>query len=202
MSEEKAAFEGILVAAYADEGAADDVLEKVNEAKKEKTFHFWDAAVIRKDERGRYYYNEAKDMSTGKGAGIGAVIGGLIGIAGGPAGIVLGTGLGAALGGFVASADSGLKDEGLEDVGHALESGNSALLIVSSHDYLRAMQEYAGEEDTTAAMQKLTKGISTNMVHKQNVVYNITAAGRSVSCHEFESGGEIGELLGIGTEAE
>jgi uncharacterized membrane protein len=202
MSEEKAAFEGILVAAYAYEGAADEVLKKVNEAKKEKTFQFWDAAVIRKDERGRYYYNETRDMSTPKGAGIGAIIGGVIGIAGGPAGIVLGSGLGAALGGFVASADSGLKDEGLEDVGHALESGNSALLIVSSHDYLRAMHEYAGEEDMTAAMHKLTKGISKHVVHGQNVAYTITAAGRSVSCHELDTSGEIRELLEIGTAAE
>ena len=197
MSEEKAAFEGILVAAYAYEGAADEVLKKVNEAKKEKTFQFWDAAVIRKDERGRYYYNETRDMSTPKGAGIGAIIGGVIGIAGGPAGIVLGSGLGAALGGFVASADSGLKDEGLEDVGHALESGNSALLIISSHEYLSQMQEYAGEEDTTAAMQKLTKGISTHMVHGQNVVYNITAAGRSISCHELKTDGDTASLLGV-----
>jgi uncharacterized membrane protein len=202
MSEEKAVFEGILIAAYADEGAADEVLKRVNEAKKEKTFHFWDAAVIRKDERGRYYYNETRDMSTPKGAGIGAIIGGVIGIAGGPAGIILGSGLGAALGGFVASADSGLKDEGLEDVGHALESGNSALLIVSSHDYLQAMQEYGGEEDTTAAMHKLTKGISEHMGHGKNVAYIVTSAGRSVSCHELETGGEISELLGIGTAAE
>jgi uncharacterized membrane protein len=202
MSEEKKAFEGILVAAYADQGAADEVLKTVNEAKKEKTFQFWDAAVIRKDERGRYYFNETRDMSTPKGAGIGAIIGGLIGIPGGPAGIILGTGLGAALGGFAASADAGLKDDRLQDVGHALESGNSALLIISSHDYLRAMQEYAGEEDTTAAMHKLTKGISEHMVQGQNVAYSITAAGRSVSCHDLDAGGEIAKLLGVGTAEE
>ena len=202
MSEEKAKFEGILVAAYADEGTADEVLKRVKEAKKEKTFHYWDAAVIRRDERGRYYFTEAKDMSTGKGAGIGAVIGGLIGIAGGPAGIILGSGLGAALGGFVASADSGLKDEGLEDVGHALESGNSALLIVSSRDYLQAMQEYAGEEDRTMAMQKLTKGISEHVGHGKNVAYIVTSAGRSVSCHELETDDETARLLGIETTEE
>ncbi len=202
MSEGKTAFEGILVAAYVDEGAADGVLKRVKEAKKEKTFHFWDAAVIRRDAKGSYFYNEAKDMSTGKGAGIGAVIGGVIGIAGGPAGVVLGSGLGAALGGLVASADSGLKDDSLEDVGHALESGNSALVIVSSHEYLQAMQEYGGEEDTTMAMKKLTKGISEHMAHGQNVAYTVTSAGRSVSCHELKVGGEIAELLEIATEAE
>ena len=202
MSEEKLGFEGIIVAAYVDEGAADAVLNTVNDAKKDKTIQFWDAAVIRKDARGRYFYNETRDMSTPKGAGIGALIGGLIGIAGGPAGIILGSGLGAALGGFAASADSGLKDDRLEDVGHALESGNSALLIISSHDYLQAMQEYAGEADTTAAIHKLTKGISENVTHGQDVAYNITAAGRSVSCHELDASGAIATLLQLGAAAE
>ena len=54
-------FAGIIVAAYVDEGAADQVLEKVNEAKKEERFQYWDEAVIRKDERGRYHYSETKD---------------------------------------------------------------------------------------------------------------------------------------------
>lgn len=197
MSEEKSANEGILVFAFAEEDTADDALKTLNKAKKEKTIDFWDAAVIRKDARGRYYYHETRDRSTPKGAGIGAVIGGLIGSPGGPAGIVIGSGIGAALGGFVASTDSGLKDDRLEDVGHALESGNSALLIVSSREYLGAMQEYASEEDTRIAMQKLTKGISEHMVHGENVAYIITSAGRSVSCHPLESDDPIAKLLGV-----
>lgn len=201
MSDEKAAFEGIIVAAYADEGAADGVLETVNGAKKEKTFQFWDAAVVRIDERGRYYLSESKDMSTPKGAGIGAVIGGVIGIVGGPAGVILGSGLGAAVGMFVANSDGGIKDERFEEVGQALESGNSALIIVSSHDYLRQMQEYAGEDELTVAMHKLTDGIHEHMVHGNNVAYIVTSAGRSVSCHLLRDD-EILNLLGIESAAE
>ena len=201
MSEEKAAFEGVIVAAYADEKTADEVLETVNGAKKEKSFQFWDAAVVRIDERGRYYLNESKDMSTPKGAGIGAVIGGVIGIAGGPAGVILGSGLGAALGMFVANSDGGIKDERFEEVGQALESGNSALIVVSGHDYLRHMQEYAGEDELTVAMHKLTDGIHEHMVHGNNVAYIVTSAGRSVSCHLLRDE-EILELLGLGTAAD
>jgi uncharacterized membrane protein len=197
MSEEKTEKEGIRIIAFVEEEAADDALEILKHAKKEKTVDFWDAVIIRKDVRGRYFYNETRDLSTPKGAGIGAILGGLIGISAGPAGVVLGSGLGAALGGFIASADSGLKDDRLEDVGHALEPGNSALLIVSSHAYLQAMQEYAGDEDKTAAMHKLTKGISEHMVHGQNAAYHITAAGRSVSCHQLEPDDKIAKLLGV-----
>lgn len=195
---EKASFDGILVAAYTDEAAAKAVLEKIEKAKKDKSFQFWDAAVIRKNERGHYFFDETKDMSAPKGAGIGAVIGGLIGITGGPAGIVIGAGLGAAVGGFFANADGGIKDERLEDVGHALEAENSALLIVSDQEYLRDMRAYADAEDTMVAVHKLTDGISEHMQQGQNVAFTITSAGRSVSCHKVDPAGEIAQLLEVG----
>ena len=201
MSKENSTFEGVIVAAYVEEGAADAVLETVNGAKKEKSFQFWDAAVVRIDEKGKYYLKESKDMSTPKGAGIGAVVGGVIGIAGGPAGVILGSGLGAALGMFVANSDGGIRDERFEEVGQALDSDNSALIIVSSHDYLQQMKEYAGEDELTVAMHKLTDGISEHMVHGNNVAYIVTSAGRSVSCHLLRDD-EILELLGIGTDAD
>ena len=202
MSKEKKVTEGILVFAFVEEGAADDALETMKKAKKDKTVDFWDAVVIRRDAKGQHFYNETKDSSTPLGAGIGALIGGVIGIPGGPAGIVVGAGLGASLGAFAASGDAGLKNENLEKIGHALRAGNSALLIVSSHEYLRNIQEYAGEEDATVALQKLTTGIAEHMVRDQNAAYIITAAGRSVSCHGLEAGDKIAELLGIGTAAE
>ncbi|UCG26136.1 MAG: DUF1269 domain-containing protein [Chloroflexota bacterium] len=197
MSEESAASEGIRVIAYNEEEAAAGALETLEKAKKDKTIQFWDAAVIRKDERGRYYYHETRDRSTPKGAGIGAVIGGLIGIPGGPAGIVVGAGLGASLGAFAASTDAGLNDDTAEELGRALKSGNSALVVVSSREYLGAIQEYAAEEETTAAIQKLTAGISEHMEHGQNVAYLVTAAGRSVSCHRLDADDDVAKLLGL-----
>ena len=201
MSEENGFFEGIIVAAYAHEEAAEDASQRVEAAKKEGTFDYWDAAVIRIDERGRYYIHESKDMSTPKGAGIGALVGGVIGIVGGPAGVVLGSGLGAAIGMFAANSDRGIKDERFEEVGHALESGNSALIIVSGHEYLQQLQEYAGEDELEIAMQKLTDSIHEHMEHDQDVAYIVTAAGRSVSCHRLRNE-TILDLLGLGEAAE
>ena len=197
MSEEKTAQEGIRIIAFVEEDAAEEALKTLKKAKKEKAVNFWDAVVIRRDEKGRYSYEEDKDKSVGTGAGIGAVIGGLLGSPAGPAGVVLGAGLGASLGAFAASTDAGLKDEKLEEFGHALQSGNSALLIVSSREYLSARQEYAAEEEKEAVIQKLTADISEHMIHGQNAAYLVTAEGRSVSCHQLEPDDEIVKLLGI-----
>jgi len=197
MSEESKASEGIRVIAFTEEEAAADALETLEKAKKDKTIDFWDAAVIRTDERGRFYYHETRDRSTPKGAGIGALIGGVIGIPGGPAGIVVGAGLGASLGAFAASSDAGLKDETAEELGRALQAGNSALVVVSSREYLGAIQEYAAEEETTAAIQKLTAGISEHVVKGQNAAYLVTSAGRSVSCHQLDAEDDIAKLLGV-----
>jgi uncharacterized membrane protein len=194
---DKASFDGVIVAAYVNEGAADQAHEIIQTAKKDKAFQYWDAVVIRKDERGRYYYDETKDMSAPKGAGIGAVVGGLIGLPGGPAGVVMGAGLGAAIGGFVANSDSGIKDERLEDIGSALDPSNSALLIVSDHDYLRNMREYAGEEDMIEAIKKLMNGIKDHVTRGQDVAFIITSAGRSVSCHDLDPKSNAAGLLGF-----
>lgn len=201
MSAESSVFEGIIVVAYPEENAAKEILAKANEAKKQKSFQFWDAVIIRKDEKGHYYYNETQDMTAPKGAGIGAVIGGLLGTPAGPAGIILGAGFGAALGGFAANKDSGISDERLEEVGHALQSSNSALVIVSNHEYLQNMQEYASEESTNMALQKLTVGISEHLMNGQSVAYIFTSAGRSVSCHQLEDD-NFAEFLGVEIVAE
>ncbi len=197
MSEEKSSAEGILVAAFVTEDAAENAAQALKEAKKQKTIEYWDTAVIRKDDKGEYHYKETKDTSVGKGAAVGAVIGGVIGILGGPAGVVLGAGTGAAVGGFAASSDSGFKSANLEEIGHALQSGNSALVAVTSHDYLKAAQTYADEENVTAVLQKLSKDIADHMERGQNVAYVVNAAGRSVSFHQIASDDKIAQLMGV-----
>lgn len=197
MSDEQASFEGILVAAFSDEETAAQVLEDFKAAKTQKKFQYWDAAVIRKDAKGNYYASETRDMATPIGAGIGAVIGGILGIPGGPAGMVLGAGLGTGIGALFASHDGGIRDDRLEEIGQALKSGNSALLIVSDREYLQTMRQYADEDSATKAVKKLTAGISENMTRGQNVAYLITTAGRSMSCHQLDADHEAAKLLGI-----
>lgn len=197
MADENVATKGVLVIAFVEENAAAEGLKTLQQAKKDKKVEFWDAAVIRKDERGRYYYDETHDRSAAQGGGIGALVGGLLGAPFGPAGLVIGAGLGASLGAFAANTDAGLDDDNMERVGQALMSGNSALLIVPSRADLSQAQEYAAEEEIEAAIKKLTAGISDHMVKGQNAAYHVTAAGRSVSCHELEADNPFAKLLGV-----
>ena len=136
MSEERTTDQGVIVIAFVEEGAAAEALEKLKQAKKDKTVDYWDAAIIHRDERGRYYADETQDRSAARGGGIGAVVGGLLGMPFGPAGLVVGAGVGASIGAFVANTDAGLDDDNIERVGQALMSGNSALLIVPSRENL------------------------------------------------------------------
>lgn len=196
MSERSAKEEGVLVFAFVEEGAAAEALETLQQAKKGKEVEFWDAAVIRKDARGRYYYDETHDRSAARGGGIGALVGGLLGAPLGPAGIVLGAGLGAGLGAFAANTDAGLDDDNMEKVGQALMPGSSALLVVPDRASLSQMQEYAAEEEVQAAIQKLNAGIAEHMAQGQNSAYHVTAYGRSVSCQELEADDRFALILG------
>ena len=146
---------GFLVVAFTDEMAADQALDAMKAAKKQQQFYFEDAAVIRQDAQGKVHYHETGDMSTGKGAGIGALVGGVLGILGGPAGVMVGAGVGAAAGAAIATRDSGFKNENLKTIGLALMPGNSAVAVITSHDFLKAMQQQVPIEDIRTVVGNL-----------------------------------------------
>ncbi len=77
----------VIVAAFQNEDGAKAALKELKQAKRQGLIKIDDAAVIRKDEKGKLHIKETADMSTGKGAGIGAVIGGVVGLLGGPVGV-------------------------------------------------------------------------------------------------------------------
>lgn len=157
----------IIVAAFQDEAAADDTLKVLKEAKKEKLISIDNAAVIRKDEKGKLHIKETADMGGGKGAGVGALVGGAIGLIGGPLGVAAGSAIGAAVGGVTAKLyDAGFEDDRLREIGNSLQPGTSAIVAVIEHrwvaDLERDLQE-EGAEVMTAALaadiaEQLEKG--------------------------------------------
>ena len=154
---------GFLVMAFTDEQAGDQALEAMKKGKKEKTFYFEEAGVMRQDATGKVHYHETGDMKSGKGAGIGALVGGIIGIFGGPAGVALGAGAGAALGAAVSKGDAGFRDESLNTVGLALKPGTSAVVAITSSAFLKAVQQQVPVENIREFVKNLSLEISNKL---------------------------------------
>lgn len=154
---------GFLVVAFTDATAADQALDAMKDAKKQQQFYFEDAAVITQDAQGKVKYHETGDMSTGKGAGIGALVGGVIGILAGPAGVVVGAGAGAAIGAAFAAHDGGFKNDNLQTIGMALKPNTSAVAVITSHDFLKAMQQQVPIEDIRTVVGNLAAELSTQL---------------------------------------
>lgn len=171
----------VIVAAFQDEDGAKAALNELKQAKHEGLIKIDDAAVIRKDEKGKLHIKETADMSSGKGAGIGAVIGGVIGLLGGPLGVAVGAGAGAAIGGIAAHGDAGIKDEQLETIGAGLEPGTSAIVAIVEHKWVAAVQAQL-EDDASAVMaQQLSADIHSQLIAGREVAYSAVAAEGAAS---------------------
>lgn len=173
---------GFLVMAFNDEKAADQALDAMKQAKKQKQFYFEDAAVIRQDAKGKVHYHETGDMNTGKGAGIGALVGGVLSLLGGPIGLAVGAGIGALAGAAAASVDSGFRNESLNMVGIALKPQTSAVVAITSHAFLRAVQKQVPIDDIRATVANLSTQISEALAEKKDLAIGVllTEAGLAI----------------------
>lgn len=146
----------LIVAAFQDEDAASQALKALKQAKKDGLIRIQDAAVIRKDEKGKLRIKETADVGGGKGAAFGGVVGAAIGLIAGPL-LVVPAAVGALVGGLTAKlVDTGFSDERLKEIGDALEPGSSAIIAVVEHKWVeevrREMQE-AGADLMTEAIK-------------------------------------------------
>ena len=187
---------GFLVVAFTDETAADQALDAMKAAKKQQQFYFEDAAVIRQDVNGKVHYHETGDMSTGKGAGIGALVGGVIGILGGPAGMALGAGAGAAVGGAIAHGDKGFKNESLNTLGVALTPGTSAVTLITSRDFLKAVQQQVAIEDIRTVVSSLAAELSARLGEGKDVAIGLLLTEQGLALKEIAADADSTQVLG------
>jgi uncharacterized membrane protein len=187
---------GFFVAAFTDENLGDKALAELKEAKKKQQFYFEDAAVIKQDSDGKVTYYETGDMGGGKGAGIGALVGGVLGILGGPGGVVLGAGAGAAIGGIAASGDRGFTDENLNTMGVALKPGTSAMMIITSNDFLKEVHEKVPVEEIKTAVSDLSEELSAQLTAKKNVAIGLLLAEEGLAFTEIVADEDAAEVVG------
>ena len=187
---------GFLVVAFTDVTAADQALDAMKDAKKQQQFYFEDAAVITQDAQGKVKYHETGDMSTGKGAGIGALVGGVIGILGGPAGVVVGAGAGAAVGAAIGAADKGFKNESLGTIGVALMPGTSAVAVITSHDFLKAVQQQVSVEDIRTVVSNLAAELSAQLAAGKCVAIGILLTPDGLGIKEIAADETSAQVVG------
>lgn len=187
---------GFLVVAFTDEYAADLALDDMKAAKKQQQFYFEDAAVIKQDLQGKVKYHETGDMSGGKGAGIGALVGGVIGILAGPAGVVVGAGAGAAVGAAIAAADKGFKNESLGTIGVALRPGTSAVAAITSHDFLKAVQQQVAIEDVRTIVGNLAAELSAQLAAGKSVAIGLLLTADGLAMKEIAADAVSASVVG------
>ena len=175
---------GFLVMAFTEETAGDQALQAMIQGKKDKTFYFEQAAVIRQDAAGKVHYLETGDIKSGAGAGIGALIGGIIGIFGGPGGIALGAGAGAALGAAMSHGDAGFRDESLNTVGLALKPGTSAVVAITSEAFLKAVQKQVPVENIREFVKNLSQEISKKLNEDKSVALGVVLSEAGLAAQE------------------
>jgi len=179
----------LIVAAFQDEKGADAVLKELKQAKREKLIGIDNAAVIRKDEKGKIHIKETAQIGGGKGAAMGAATGAAIGIIAGPL-LVVPAAVGALVGGLAAKArDVGFSDERLEKVGEGLTPGSSAIIAVVEHKWVEQLQQELEEMEADVVTEALSADIHEQLEKGHEVAYDalVTEHGYSM---ERVAGGE------------
>ena len=171
-------------------------MKNLKEAKKQGQFYYESAATIKKEADGDVHYHESGDMSTGEGAGIGAIIGGVIGILGGPVGIALGAGAGAAIGAIAAHGDAGFRDSSLKEIGTSLRPGSSALMIITSKDFLHEFRKQVSDDDLYPLMQAVGSSIADAQVQGKDMLLGFVLTDQGVAVQRLAFDDTSAEVFG------
>jgi uncharacterized membrane protein len=182
----------VVVAAFREEGAAQEVADALKSAKYRYGVRYKNVAVVRKNEEGKVKIKETGDMGGGVGATIGAVVGGALGIFAGPPGLVAGAAAGAAIGGAGAALhDAGIPDDRLEQIGDVLGNGNSAVIAI--FEEVKVDKATYKEIDKSAAetVENLATNIGETLAGGQDVAY----------MWAITDDGVVAERMAVGEEA-
>ena len=166
----------LVVAAFEEEKAADEVLWGLKEAKWAGLIGIQNAAVLRRDQKNKLHIKETGDWGGGKGAAAGAVLGGFVGLLAGPVGWLGLTG--AVIGGLAAKLrDSGFSDERLKKLGEGLKPGTSAIVAVIEHRWVAEMEKEMAEAGADVVTEELAADIAQQLEaadREQDLVESIT----------------------------
>jgi uncharacterized membrane protein len=168
----------LVIAAFQNEEGADEALNELKAAKWAGLIGIKDAAVVRKDQKGKLHIKETGDMGGGKGAVIGGLVGATLGLLTGPIGAVAIAG--GVVGGLAAKLrDGGFPDDKLNQLGDALRPETSAIVAVVEHKWVRELEKELEDESKEVFTQAISADIATQLAEGREVSYSaLEAAGR------------------------
>jgi uncharacterized membrane protein len=179
----------LVVAAFQEEDAANAALKELKALKKEKLIGIQNAAVIRKDAKGKIHIKETADMGGGKGSVIGGVAGAAIGLIAGPA-LVVPAAVGALVGGLAAKLrDSGFSDQRLKTLGEGLQPGTSAIVAVVEHKWVEQLEAAMAEVGADLVTANLQADIAAQLEAGHDVAYTALATQEGLVAAR-QAGGE------------
>lgn len=178
----------LIVAAFQDEQSAGETLEQLKMAKREKLIGIVNAAVLRKDEKGKLHIRETADMGGGKGAALGGVAGAAIGLIAGPA-LLVPAAVGALVGGLAAKLrDSGFSDARLKMIGASMKPGSSAIIAVVEHKWVAEVQQALAEAGADAVTAALSADIAAQLEAGHEAAYTAIASEQGFSAARLAGG--------------
>lgn len=187
----------LIVAAFQDEQGAKAALRDLKQAHRSGLIRIENAAVLRKDAKGKLHIKETHDMGGGKGAAIGGVAGAAIGVLAGPA-LVVPAAVGALVGGLTAKLrDAGFPNHRLQRVGEGLTPGSSAIVAVVEHEWVEQVKKEMAEEGADILAETLGADIASQLEAGHDIAYTAVAthsgfmAARSAGNEDESEGGSI-----------
>jgi uncharacterized membrane protein len=178
----------LVVAAFKDEASAKAALKELKQVQKEKLIRIENAAVLRKDQKGKLHITETHDMGGGKGAALGGVGGAAIGLIAGPA-LVVPAAVGALVGGLAAKLrDSGFSNQRLETLGEGLQPGTSAIVAVVEHTWVGEVEDALAEIQADVMTAEIGADIAEQLVAGQEVAYSALATREGLALDRVAGG--------------
>ena len=178
----------LIVAAFQDEGAAKEVLKDLKEASREGLVKIENAAVLRKDEKGKLHIKETHDMGGGKGAALGGVGGAAVGLIAGAA-LAVPVAVGALIGGLAAKLrDSGFSNQRLETLGESLQPGSSAIVAVVEHTWVAQVEDALAEAEADVMTAEIQADIAGQLEAGHEVAYTAIAGQEGVVAGRLAGG--------------
>jgi uncharacterized membrane protein len=178
----------LVVAAFKDEASAKAALKELKQVQKEKLIRIENAAVLRKDQKGKLHITETHDMGGGKGAALGGVGGAAIGLIAGPA-LVVPAAVGALVGGLAAKLrDSGFSNQRLETLGEGLQPGTSAIVAVVEHTWVGEVEDALAEIQADVMTAEIGADIAEQLVAGQEVAYSALATQEGLALDRVAGG--------------